>query len=196
MRDSARSAATTERDGARRPPPDRTPTLKGGDEVRTNAIDKKSWQVLERLLTVENALCVEVMLRSGLRVSDVLSIRTEQLRGTCFTVEESKTGKRKTVRLPRALLERLRGIAGDVYVWEHAKDRTRHRTRQAVWADIKRAAKAMRIKLVVAPHSARKSYACELYRRTGDVEAVRQRLSHDRLEVTVLYLLDEFNKRL
>lgn len=164
--------------------------------MRTNAIDKKSWQVLERLLTVENALCVEVMLHTGLRVSDVLSFRSEWLSKSRFTVTESKTGKQKIVRLPRALLERLRGIAGEVYVWEHAKDRTRHRTRQAVWADIKRAAKAMRIKLVVAPHSARKTYACELYRRSGDIQKVQAQLAHNNLEVTILYLLDEFSKRL
>ena len=144
----------------------------------------------------ENALCVEVMLRTGLRVSDVLSIRTEQLCKSGFTVEESKTGKHKRVRLPVSLLERLRAQAGAVYVWEHAKDPQRHRTRQAVWTDIKRAAKAMRVKLCVAPHSARKSYACALYRRTGDIELVRHKLAHDRLEVTVLYLMDEISKRL
>lgn len=144
----------------------------------------------------ENALCVEVMLRTGLRVSDVLSIRTDQVQKSRFTVSESKTGKRKAVRLPQSVLDRMRAQAGAVYVWEHAKDSAKHRTRQAVWADVKRAAKAMRIKSTVAPHSARKSYACALYRRTGDIYKVQAALAHDRIETTVLYLLDELTRRI
>jgi integrase len=135
------------------------------------------------------------MLRTGLRVSDVLAIRTEQVQSCRLTVSESKTGKTRTVRLPQSVIDRMRSQAGRVYVWEHAKSEDKHRTRQAVWWDIKRAAKAMRIPLQISPHSARKSYACAMYRRTGDIFKVQSLLNHDRLETTVLYLLDEFARR-
>lgn len=157
--------------------------------MRTTSLDVTSWAVLERLLMPANALAVEVMLRTGLRVSDVLGIRTEQLKPR-FTVSESKTGKRKRVYIGAALCDRLRAQAGTVYVFEGAKGADTHRTRQAVWHDVKRAAKAMRLSGCIAPHSCRKSYAVDEFRKSGDVRAVQSKLAHDRIETTVLYLLD------
>ena len=167
--------------------------VKGGVFVRTNAIDCDSWAVLRRLLTPANALVVEVMLRTGMRVSDVLALEPEQIKPR-FTVYESKTRKHRRVYIGTDLCERLRAQSGVFWVFTSPKNELRHRTRQAVWADIKRAAKAMRLDVVAAPHSARKSYAVDVYRRTRDIEAVRLLLQHDNLATTILYLLDEFDK--
>lgn len=161
--------------------------------MRTRAIEKQSWEVLAALLTPANRLVVEIMLRTGLRVSDVLGIRTAQLKQR-FTVTESKTGKSKQVSLSKSLLERLRAQAGSVWLFEGQRDTSKHRTRQAVWSDIKRAAKAMRLTGVVAPHSARKSVAVDEYRKSGSVDVVRQKLNHDRIDTTLLYLLSELTK--
>lgn len=138
-----------------------------------------------------NALVIETMLQTGLRISDVLNLRTATLRkGQRFTVKESKTGKGKRVRLGTALYFRLLAQAGKIYVFPSAKTEFKHRTRQAVWADVKRAAKALRLRVNVAPHSARKSYACGEYERTQDIEAVKRKLNHSNIETTILYLLD------
>ena len=41
----------------------------------------------------------------------------------------------------------------------------------------------------VGPHSARKSFAVDLYHRTGDLEAVRKALNHSDQAVTMVYAL-------
>lgn len=158
----------------------------------TNALQSAEWRILERLLMPANALAVEVMLETGLRVSDVLNLRTEQLKSTRLTVCECKTGKTRLVTLSKSLLDRLKRQSGCIYVFESPQKAWKHRTRQAVWTDIKRAAKAMRIDLNVAPHSARKTYACDMYRKTGDIKAVQALLNHDNVGTTVLYLVDAF----
>lgn len=141
-----------------------------------------------------NALVVEVMLATGLRVSDVLKLTfVDLMLGNDFTVLESKTHKHRDVHISDELLYRLRKQAGKYWVFTSPMRPFQHRTRQAVWCDIKRASKAMRIPLTVAPHSARKSYACDLYKRTGDLETVRDALNHDSIATTVIYLLDLFN---
>lgn len=157
--------------------------------MRTNSADVTTWTVIERLLMPANALVVEVMLRTGLRVSDVLALRTAALKPR-LTVSESKTGKRKRVYLGEALCARLRAQAGSVYVFEGARDPMKHRTRQAVWHDVKRAARALRLRGCVAPHSARKSYAVDEYCKCGDPVTVQRKLNHDNLETTLVYLLD------
>lgn len=48
----------------------------------------------------------------------------------------------------------------------------------------------------IGPHSARKIFAVDLYRRTGSMEAVRQALNHSDQCVSMLYALaDELTTR-
>lgn len=84
-------------------------------------------------------------------------------------------------------MEDLHRQAGKALVFPHRADPDRHRTRQAVWCDVKRAATAYRLTQNVGTHSARKSYAVELMRRYGDIERVRRSLNHSSASVTVLY---------
>ena len=160
-------------------------------KIVTQFLDSETWILLSRLLTHENALVVMAMLETGLRVSDVLNIRTSQLSNN-LTVEESKTGKLRDVTISDNLLKELQEVAGQHFVFEHRSYVYAHRTRQAVWADIKRAKKALRIKDNIACHSARKTYAVEEWRRTHDLGHVQRLLNHDRPETTLIYLISEF----
>lgn len=139
-------------------------------------------------LTRENRLAVIVSLTTGLRISDVLNLRTEQLNNR-FTITEQKTLKHKLVVLSDSLLDELLSVSGKIYVFEHRLDARRHRTRQAVYKDIKRAAKAFRIDLNVSPHTARKIYAVKQYKRTCSLNRVRELLNHSSEAVTMIYAL-------
>lgn len=139
-------------------------------------------------LTPENRLVVEVSACTGLRVSDVLNMRTNRL-SERMTVRELKTGKTRRIRLPKPLLDRLFSVAGKIYVFEGRCDYRRHRTRQAVYKDLRRVAKLFRVKAHISPHSARKIYAVSEYRRTGSLAAVRKLLNHDSEAITILYAM-------
>ena len=139
------------------------------------------------MLTHENALVMRVALHTGLRVSDVLSLKTDSLKPR-FWVTEGKTGKRRQVGLPEPLLSDLKNSAGEHWVFPGKKPE-KHRSRQAVWKDVKRAAKAMRLAQNVAPHSARKVFAVELLQKYGDIERVRRALNHSSPAVTLIYAL-------
>ena len=124
----------------------------------------------------ENRLAFRVSLHTGLRISDVLELRSEQLKAQ-FWIVEKKTGKRRRVNLPAALLEDLRKNSGKYWVFP-GRDPKKHRTRQAVWKDIKRAAEAFRLPQNVGTHSARKVYAVDLMQKYGDLDRVRRALNH------------------
>lgn len=139
-------------------------------------------------LTKENRLAILVSLTTGLRISDVLGLRTAQLKKK-FTITEQKTLKKKLVRLSDGLLNELMSIAGPVFVFEHRCDPHRHRTRQAVYKDVRRAARAFRIDVNVSVHSARKMYAVKQYKRTCSMERVKELLNHSSEAVTMVYAL-------
>ena len=139
------------------------------------------------MLMPANARVMRVALHTGLRVGDILSLKTDELKPR-FWVTESKTGKRRQVGLPEPLLSDLKNSAGAVWAFP-GKDPRNHRTRQAVWKDVKRAAKALRLPQNVGPHSARKVYAVDLMQKYGDIERVRRALNHGSESVTLIYAL-------
>ena len=146
-------------------------------------------------LTKENRLAIITSLTTGLRISDVLALRTCELKER-FTITEQKTLKHRRVRLSPALLDELLKIAGKIYVFEHRTDARQHRTRQAVYKDIKRACKLFRVSLNVTTHTARKIYSVEQYKRTCDIKRIQQLLNHSSEAVTMIYALaDELTER-
>lgn len=157
--------------------------------MTTTYINEADLELAYRLLMPQNRLICALAERTGLRIGDVLSLRTDQLRPR-VTVRESKTGKRRRIYIPAGLLAEIRAQAGPDWAFPGAPgSKSGHKTRQAVWADIKRAQRAIRAPGVWAPHSLRKSYAVDLYRRTGDLAAVSRALNHDDPAVTALYAL-------
>ena len=138
-------------------------------------------------LTPQNRLIARVCLHTGLRVGDVVALKRGQL-GRQFVVTEAKTGKRRKVGLPDGLRAEVLAQAGRDWAFPGAKD-GQHKTRQAVWKDVKRAAKAFRLPQNVGPHSFRKVYAVELLAKYGDIERVRRSLNRQNVATTLIYAM-------
>ena len=161
--------------------------------MRTEALIDRELDNVLAALTPANALVCQVSLHTGLRVSDVLKLKTAELAPRMW-VMESKTKKKKQIGLPGPLLEAIKAQAGTIYAFP-SRDGTGHRTRQAVWADCKRAARAFRLPQNVGAHSMRKTYAADVMAAYGDIERVRKALNHSSQSVTMLYLIAANNVR-
>lgn len=139
------------------------------------------------ILSPQHRIIVSLMEHTGLRVGDVITLRTEQLSQRCY-IRESKTGKTRRVYIPAGLLAQIKAQAGPVWAFPGRKPGT-HITRQAVWAEVKRAAKAYRLKCNLSPHSLRKYYAVRLYAKYGDIGKVAKVLGHSNPETTLIYAM-------
>lgn len=142
-------------------------------------------------LMPSNRLACRVMLHTGLRLGDVLDLEAERI-GPRFWVTERKTGKRRMVGLTMPLVRALKANSGGGrWCFPHRFDVDKHRTRQAVYYDVKRAAAAFRLPQNVAPHSFRKVYAVTLLDRYGDIDRVRRALNHGSLTTTMIYAMSD-----
>lgn len=159
--------------------------------MRTDFVSRENLGHILAALTRENALAIRVSMATGLRIGDVLQLKPEQVipDKVRFTIKEQKTGKSRTVYLPKALREECFQNAGRFWVFEHRLDRKKHRTRQAVFKDMKRSAKAFRIAGHIAPHSARKMFAVEFFQKCGDLGKVKKLLNHSSEAVTYIYAM-------
>lgn len=150
---------------------------------------KKEVEHLLAALMPQNRLALEVSLATGLRIGDVLVLKVEDVRKGRWTVQEHKTGKRKVIKLNKTLQAACLAIAGPIYVFTGRLDGRQHRTRQAVWKDLKRVAALFHLKVNLAPHSMRKIYAVEQYHKSGDLKRVQKLLNHENEAVTMLYAM-------
>lgn len=156
-------------------------------------------------LMPENRLAIEVAMATGLRISDVLGIKTDQLRDkngelgnrNKITVRELKTEKNRRIYLPNELRDKMIRNAGRYYVFEGRLSPKKHRTRQAVAKDMLRARKILRTrKLVVSPHTARKIWAVGQTRTGKDIKKLQKMMNHSDPAITMIYAMaDEITKR-
>ncbi len=147
-------------------------------------------QEVDRVLSAlmpQNQLIVKVMLHTGMRLSDALTLRTEGLSASGWYTE-AKTGKRRRYGLKKPLLEAIMEQAGPEWAFPGRKKGT-HKTRQAVWKDIKRASVAFRLPQNVGAHSMRKVYAVKLLEKYGSIEKVQRNLNHASSSVTAIYAM-------
>ena len=166
--------------------------------MRTEYLLDREVDLVLSALTDQNRLIMRTCLTTGLRLGDVLQLKPDRLKPH-FWVTEQKTGKKRQVGLPEPLLTDLKKNAGKDWVFP-GRNPGEHKTRQAVWKDVKRAAKAFRLDANIGPHSARKVYAVELMRKYGDIERVKRALNHSSETVTMIYAmadmqLESKNKR-
>ena len=154
-------------------------------------------------MTPANRLALLVEMQTGLRIGDVLQLRSVELRrGQRFSVREQKTGKSKRIYIKKPLYDALLKQAGRYWVFPGRTDERRHRTRQAVWKDLKRCARLWRVSGLASgrenwgTHSARKIFAVAELQRSGDLRVVQRALNHSSPELTALYALaDKLTER-
>lgn len=158
--------------------------------MRSKWVSKPEFEMILRAMTWENELALRVSEHYGVRIGDVLNMRKLDVQKEVWSFREQKTGKRRRVKLGAHLRAQLLSISGKIYVFENRNDPYRPRTRQAVYKDIRRVAKFFGYANGVTPHSARKIYSVEQYKKSGgNIKKVQQLLNHSDECVTMIYAL-------
>ena len=155
--------------------------------MKADFIEREYFELLLDVMREENALAVRVSLATGLRIGDVLALKPSNIGadGAISTIC-AKTGKPFNGKIPEKLAHRLLTGASEKWLFPSPQNREAHRTRQAVWSDIKKSARKCGISANITPHSARKVYAVETFHKKG-LNDVQERLGHDRVETSLIY---------
>ena len=156
--------------------------------MRTDAGSPAAMRTILAALTPTNRLIMRVALATGLRIGDIVALRATAVDRRRATVRESKTGKTRRIYWPKDIWLDMRRNRNNEWVFPGRCDPQKHWTRQAVWKDVKRAAKAFRLPGNLAPHSARKTYAQQIAAHDGQ-EVARRKLQHADMATTLVYTL-------
>lgn len=134
-------------------------------------------------------LCWQVGIETGLRVSDILSMKVQDLKPQ-MNIKERKTGKNRTINISPVLLESLkRNAQGSIYCFP-AKDKSKPLHRDTIGAQINSAKKIVGITdFTISMHSARKMYAIRKFEEAGnDYKVVQKDLGHRHEGTTLVYI--------
>lgn len=157
--------------------------------MKAEYIDGGLWRGMVGSMTAQNALAITVSLETGMRIGDVLRLEVSNLLDSSITYTAAKTGKQGTAQCSERLICSLRANAVNGICFPSRKGaKSPYRSRQAVWKDVRKAATYAGIKPHVSPHSARKTFAVDLYHKRG-IGAVQQALQHKYQTTTNLYAL-------
>jgi integrase/recombinase XerD len=140
---------------------------------------------------------LETLYATGLRVSELVELRLNELRVNPGVVQiVGKGGKERLVPLGESAMDAvdtyLRTARGDLlntrtsdYVF--VTRRGTAMTRQAFWQLIKRYAKIAGIKTALSPHTLRHAFATHLLNHGADLRSVQMLLGHSDLSTTQIY---------
>ncbi len=151
----------------------------------------------KKLLGVRDQAMLELLYATGIRVSELVSLRIHQvdLEGNYLTVQ-GKGGKVRVVPFGRWAREKLlrylrevrpkflRGRASPLLFLTRSGKAL---TRQAFWKLIRRYALAAGIEKKVTPHTLRHSFATHLLEGGADLRSVQSMLGHSDISTTQIY---------
>lgn len=145
-------------------------------------------------------LACRLMYEAGLRVSEVVSLRTDQLEATPaggeIVVRDGKGGVDRRLGIGRELrsdLEEWMERLEEEYPespWLFPTRNGKHVRRNHLFRTVKRAAERAELPEagLISPHTLRHSFATRWLRRGGNLEALRRALGHADLRTTQEYL--------
>lgn len=153
----------------------------------------------DQALGLRDRTMLELMYASGLRVSEIVSLKTVALglNEGVVRVVNGKGGKERLVPFGAEAGEWLRRYLHDarpvllegktcqeVFVGRHTGSGL---TRQAFWAIIKRYAQLSGIKVALSPHTLRHAFATHLLNHGADLRVVQLLLGHADISTTQIY---------
>ena len=148
--------------------------------------------ILNSILNVKHRLMIETIYGCGLRVSEAIKLKKEDIRfaeGVIF-VRQGKGRRDRAVTLPTSASKRLEAYINsrnDTNPYVFDSNRGGHLTTMSVQKIVEKAAKKAGIMKNVHVHTLRHSYATHLLEQGTDLRIIQRLLGHADIKTTQLY---------
>jgi len=153
---------------------------------------------LQSPLGLRDAAMVELLYATGLRVSELVSLRLRDINMEAGYLRcAGKGGKERLVPLGRQATQRLRAYlerarpailsGGTAHPALFLNSRGRGMSRQGFWKILKKYGRAVGLRGKLSPHVLRHSFATHLLERGADLRSVQMMLGHADISTTQIY---------
>lgn len=148
-------------------------------------------------------LLFELGINTGLRISDLVNLRVENVQGESITTREQKTGKETMLPLNaniRGIIQdRTRGKQPDALLFPSQKKtgdgKEKPITTRTAWNDMRIIAKRYGLGSRIGCHTLRKTFGYWHYRENKNLELLRQWFNHANPNVTLRYIGMDYEEK-
>jgi len=139
--------------------------------------------------TRKSKLIIKFLYSTGLRVSELVNIRPQDLNLNEKTaiVRKGKGKKDRNIILPESLIQELRNYIEKNKENQYLFSKEKPLTTRNIQKIIKKTAKKAQINKKVTPHTLRHSYATHLLEQGTDIRIIQTLLGHENLNTTQIY---------
>ncbi|KHD85673.1 integrase [Heyndrickxia ginsengihumi] len=138
-----------------------------------------------------NYLMFLMGLNTGLRISDILKLRVEDVKGTHIIMKEQKTGKQKMIRITPALRRELKSYIfnreDSEYLFKSRQGKNKPIGRSMAYKILQKAAKQYKLRNI-GTHTLRKTFGYHFYKQTKDVAMLQELFNHSSPDITLRYI--------
>ncbi|EEL88103.1 site-specific integrase [Bacillus cereus] len=130
-------------------------------------------------------------INTGLRISDILKLKVEDLKGSHISMREMKTGKQKRIQITVALKRELRWFnenrEDDEYLLKSRQGKNRPIGRSMAYKILSGAAAEFGLD-EIGTHTLRKTYGYHMYMQTKNIALLMEIFNHSSEKVTLRYI--------
>lgn len=127
----------------------------------------------------------------GLRISDILPLKKEDILGTHIIIKEKKTDKPKRIRIPpsirKELLEYAKTLEDGEYVVRSRQGGNKPIDRSTAYRILREAANYCGLK-EIGTHTLRKTFGYHFYKQTKDIALLQDIFNHASPDITMRYI--------
>lgn len=131
-------------------------------------------------------------INTGLRISDILSLKAEDIRNSTHLVtKEKKTGKIKRFKINNGLYDEIQkyilGMADEEYLFKSQKGDNKPISRVQAYRILNECAGNIGLS-EIGTHTMRKTFGFHFYQKTKDVALLQELFNHSSPSITLRYI--------
>ena len=138
-----------------------------------------------------NALLFSFGINSGLRISDILALNVEDVRGKEYIeIREKKTNKRKVFPINENLKQEIEEFTKDLPAEQPLFYTQQHRRmeRSRAYKMLNKAARAVGVTRRIGTHTLRKTFGYHCYQKYDDIVLLQKIFNHSSPQITLRYI--------
>jgi len=164
--------------------------MKSQRHGKSKILSQQEYQQLVEVVPHKYAVLLRLLMVSGFRISECLSLRTEDLMEASVLVRKCSTKGRRSTRevpLPSDLMQDLHSIAGDAYIFESRHKSDQPLTRQSADYIFRNACKDLGIE-GFSLHGTRRFFIHTLHHKNVPLKVIQTAVGHSEMRSTAAYI--------
>ncbi len=151
----------------------------------------KQMKEVLRDMSERNFVMFTLGISTGLRISDILQLKKEDLLQSHINITETKTTKAKRIKIPgyikKDIMPYVKSLKDGDYLIKSRQGKNRPIDRSTAYRILRKAAKQVKV-TEIGTHTLRKTFGYHFYKKTKNIALLQELFNHSDQHITLRYI--------